>query len=196
MGRAPGQGDPLGARLQARALPTACLLPSLCRRLRPAPSPPLSRAVLVISPLQFQLHHLSVGSPGAPADRVSTFPQLQAGLWGAAPCRASGEQLPVRLRPSRRPVSRGDPGWVPLACPPWLLWVPGLHLTHSRSRQADTHRAAEMAPAFKRQDPGVWDLRSVSLDSRWLEVKKPHTWTVQVEGWGQKALRQGCGGCS
>lgn len=97
--------------------------------------------------------------------------------------------------PPAAPHCAEDPGWVPMACPTWLLWVPGLPLAHSRSRQADTHRAAEMAPAFKRQDPGEWDLRPVSLDSRWSEMKKPHTWTVQVEGC-QKALRQGCGGHS
>ena len=61
--QAPGQGasDSLSLPLSLQKAQT-CALPSS-----------LSRAVLVISSLQFQLHHLSITSPGAPADRVSTF---------------------------------------------------------------------------------------------------------------------------
>lgn len=160
-------------------------------------------AVLVISPLQFQLHHLGIGSPGAPADRTSTLPQrteCQAfpscrqavGVWHAAGPMGSGSQCgsgpfrcPVSCRaPRLGPTGMPAPGWVPLVCLPLLLWVPDLHLAHAWNRQADSHRAPEEAPAFKGQDPGVWDLRSISLDCRWSRVKKPHTWMVQVEGWG------------
>ena len=98
------------------------------------------------------------------------------GPWGAAPS--------VAQAPSAALCRAEHPGWVPLVCLPLLLWVPDLHLAHAWNRQADSHRAPEEAPAFKGQDPGVWDLRSISLDCRWSRVKKPHTWMVQVEGWG------------
>ena len=113
-----GQEDHLGAGLQARALLMACLLPSLCRRLRPAPSPLLSRGGPGNKPLAFPAPSSWHQVPRGPSRKsVNLSPAagkplgcatLQ-GPWGAAPS--------VAQAPPASPRLAEHPGWVPLASP-------------------------------------------------------------------------------
>lgn len=140
VGRAPWPGRPSGSWAPGQGISDGLSPPLSLQKAQTCALPSSLMAVLVISPLQFQLHHLGIGSPGAPADRTSTLPQrteCQAfpscrqavGVWHAAGPVGSGSQC--GSGPFRCPVSCRAPRLGPTGVPAPAPLGPG---PPSRSR--------------------------------------------------------------